>query len=145
MAANTQPIFSRLGNISTNNGTGMSQKMGTSAVSDSDGTSTQAVLVFTADPTNGSFLQKLRWKALGTNTASVARMWINNGGTPATAANNAFYGEMSLPGTTAILTAMTIDLDYPMNIALPAGFRVYVGCATAVAAGWVCVAVGGNY
>lgn len=145
MAANTQPIFSRLGSISTNNGTGMSALFGTSASGDYTGASANHVLVFTADPTNGSFVSRLRFKAGGTNVASVARIYINNGGAATTATNNAFYGEMTMPATTASNTNATIDLDYLMNLALPAGFRIYVGYGTAVAAGWVCTAVAGIY
>jgi hypothetical protein len=32
-----------------------------------------------------------------------------------------------------------------MNFALPAGFRIYVGLGTAVAAGWVVTAIAGDY
>ena len=90
MTANTAPIFSKLGEIDGSN-TGI----GTSIVSDYDGTGANNVLVFTADATNGGFLQRLRFKARGTNAVSVARVYINNGSTPGTAANNYFYGEFS--------------------------------------------------
>jgi hypothetical protein len=102
-------------------------------------------LIFTADATNGSFIQRIRFKAGGTNTASVARIMLNNGSTPGTAANNCFYGEVSLPGTTAIATAATIDIDYPMGFALPPAFRIYFGLGTTVAAGWCATVIGGNY
>jgi hypothetical protein len=84
-------------------------------------------------------------KSLGTNVAAVLRIFINNGSTPGTAANNTFYGEVSLPATTASTTAGTVEVDYPMNVRLPAGFRVYAGLGAAVAAGWNCVAVAGQY
>jgi hypothetical protein len=38
-----------------------------------------------------------------------------------------------------------VEIDYPVNMAIPAGFRIYMGLATAVAAGWVATCVGGNY
>lgn len=144
MAANTDPIYSRLGDVSSNGTTGMTSTM-TTATGDYTGVSANHVLVFTADSTNGGFIQKLRFKAIGTNTASVARIYINNGSTAGTAANNSFYGELSLPATTASNTAATIDIDYPMGLAINPSFRVYVGLGTTVAAGWVCVAVGGKY
>ena len=59
--------------------------------------------------------------------------------------NNWFYGEISLPATTAIATAATIDIDYPMNLALDAGQNIIVGLGTTVAAGWVVQAIGGDY
>ncbi len=144
MPGNADPIYSRRGQVSSNGTTGMTTSI-TTATGDYTGASANHVLVFTADSTNGSFVQRLRFKALGTNTASVARIYLNNGSVNTTAANNSFYGELSLPATTAINTAATSDIDYPMNVALPAGFRIYVGVATTVAAGWVVTPVAGDY
>lgn len=145
MAANTAPIYSIRGDSSVNNATTMPSTFTTAAADYTGATATNNKLVFTADATNGGFLQRLRFKALGTNTASVARVFINNGSANTTAANNAFYGEISLPATTAIATAATVEIDYPMNFALKPGFTIYVGLGTTVAAGWVCTAVGGQY
>ena len=144
MAANTAPIFTLQGEVATNGTTGMSQ-MVLNAANDYTGIDVDVTLVFTADATNGSFVQRLRFKAGGTNTASVARIYLNNGSAPGTATNNAFIGEVSLPATTAIATAATVDIDYPLNIALPPAFRIYFGLGTAVAAGWCCTAFAGNY
>lgn len=96
MAANNDPIYSKAGSIATNGSTGMSQ-MVLNAANDYTGIDADVTLAFTADSTNGSYVQRLRFKAGGTNTASVARIYINNGSTNGTAANNAFYGEVSLP------------------------------------------------
>ena len=144
MPANLDPIYSRVGDVTNNGTTGMNQLV-TAAANDYTGISANNSLIFTADATNGGFVQRIRFKAGGTNTASVARIYINNGSTPSTATNNVFYGEISLPGTTATIVAGTIELDYPMNIALPAGFRLYFGLGTAVAAGWVATVVAGKY
>lgn len=141
---NRLPIYTRVGDITTNGTTGMSQ-MVLNAANDYTGIDADVTLVFTADATNGGMVERLHFKAGGTNTATVARIYINNGSTPGTASNNAFFGEASLPATTASATAATPEVDYPMNVALPPGFRVYFGLATAVAAGWCCVAVGGKY
>jgi hypothetical protein len=115
------------------------------AATDYTGIDADTSLIFTADATNGSFIQRIRFKAGGTNTASVARIYINNGSAPTTATNNTFYGEVSLPATTAIATAATVEIDYPMGFAIPAGFRIYFGLATAVAAGWVATCISGDY
>jgi hypothetical protein len=147
-AVNQKPIFTKQGDVSSNAGIVVTANMGPvmlTATGDYTGVSGNHKLVFTADTTNGGFVQRLRFKALGTNTASVARIFINNGGDPTIAKNNAFYGEQSLPGTTANALAATIDVDYPMNIALNPGFRVYVGLGTTVAAGWGCMPVAGLY
>jgi hypothetical protein len=246
MAANTSPIFSAHGDFQSGGTL-------TTAAADYTGLNINNNVLFTADPTNGSFVQKVRFKALGTNTASVARIYINNGksrlasplaavsgtptGTPSatggllragnyfakivaidqygsqTAAstetasvavtgatgsiawnwtavtgaesykiyvgpvtggqltyftattntftqvaaigtrdslngsilNNFFFGEIALPATTGIQTTSTLDLEYPLNIALPPGFRILCGLGTTVAAGWHVTAVGGDY
>ena len=258
MAANTAPIFSRLGAIE---GGGVL----TTAAADYTGVSANNQFVFDAEEVNGSFLQKLRFKALGTNVATVARIYINHGslnqasahvtranapsGTPSTTGgtlqagnyfamvqpldqyggvpnaglptslslessvvattgttssinwtwtavtgaasyrlfvgniaggqyayfvtttnsyvqttptlstgtdlrlgnpldyiqNQTFFGEISLPATTASASAATPDIDYPMNIALPPAHRVLVGLGTTVAAGWAVTGIGGNY
>jgi hypothetical protein len=144
MPANSDPIFSRLGDVSSNGTTGMATAIVT-ATGDYTGVSANHQLVFTADATNGGFIQRLRFQATGTNTASVARIYINNGSTNATATNNTFYGQVSLPGTTAINTAATTEIDYPMGFAINAGFRIYVGLGTTVAASWIVTAIGGKY
>lgn len=144
MAANTSPIFTLLGDVSTDSGTGMSAAI-TAAAADYTGISANNRLVFTANATNGGFVQRLRFKAIGTNVAAVMRIYLNNGSANTTATNNSFYGEVSLPATTAITTAATAEIDYPINVALPPGFRIYVGLGAAVAAGWVVTAIGGEY
>ena len=144
MAGNIDPIYSKAGSVSNNASTGMNQLVLTAA-NDYTGISANTSLIFTADATNGSYVQRIRFKAGGTNVASVARIFINNGAAATTATNNVFYGELALPATTAIATTSTLDLDYPLNFALPAGFRIYMGLGTTVAAGWVCTVIAGNY
>lgn len=143
MPGNSDPIYSRIGDTSANGTTGMPVHAIT-ATGDFTGVSANHVLIHTAG-TNGSYVQRIRCKAEGTNTASVLRVYINNGSTNATATNNAFYGEISLPATTLINTSSTVDVDYPMNVALPSSFRIYVGLGTTVAAGWMCSAIAGQY
>lgn len=250
---NSDPIYSRTGAI----GQAMSL---TTAAADYTGVSPYNREVFNADASNGGYLQRLRFKAKGTNVASVARIYIGRGnananfavaptaptGTPSatggtmitgnyygmviaigpglsqsvigafstvaavssatgvgsiawtwtavpgavsyrlyvspwstattyatfatayfTSATNSFtqtamvedkgiyddptvgnmflYDEVSLPATTAIATAATVTVDFPMNMALPAGYAVLVGLGTTVAAGWIVVGIGGAY
>ncbi len=144
MAANTAPIYSIKGDVSTNDGTTMQSVMLT-ATGDYTGASANHILVHTADATSGSYVRKLRFVAVGTNVATVARIYLNNGSVNTTAANNKLYGQMSLPATTASNTAATVELDYPLELALPAGFRIYVGVGTTVASGWSVTAVSGQY
>jgi len=141
MAGNATPIFSRIGAIG---GIG-STTLATVSAADYTGVGAQNILVFTSDATNGGFVQRIRLKAIGTNVAAVARIYINNGSANGTASNNVFYGEISLPATTATTTAATVDVDYPLNIALPAGYKLYVGLGATVAAGWVASVIAGAY
>ena len=145
MAANTAPIYSIKGSVQSDNSTGMAPTLTTAAADYTGATATNNKQVWAADATNGGFIQKIRFKAIGTNTASVGRIFINNGSANTTATNNTFIGEVSLPATTATNTAATADIDYPMNMALPAGFKIYVGLATTVAAGWTVTGIGGSY
>lgn len=101
--------------------------------------------IFTADATDGSRLDFIKVRALGTNVATVVRIWINNGAATTTAANNTLYLERSLSSTTVSQTAEQPDIILPLNISLPAGYRVYATFGTAVAAGFHLTAVGGDY
>jgi hypothetical protein len=75
MAANIAPIFSR---YADNDGGSIL----TTGASDFNGQNVNNLLVWAADKTNGGFIQKLRFKALGTNVTSTARIYINNGSNP---------------------------------------------------------------
>jgi hypothetical protein len=143
MAANKEPIFTRVPDVSTNNGTGMAQPI-TAAANDPTGVDADFALTHTAGD-EGSFLERIRFKSHGTNVASKALVIVNNGSTPGTLTNNVFFGEVSLPATTANAAAALIEIDYPTNLPLPPGFRVYVGLGTAVAAGWTAMGIGGQY
>lgn len=59
--------------------------------------------------------------------------------------SSALIGEISLPATTISATAALPDIEYPLNLAVPPGYGIYVGLGTAVAAGWQIVAIGGTY
>ena len=72
MSANASPMFTRVGAVQG----GVTL---TTAAADYTGKGILNSLIFQADPGNGSFLQKLRFKALGTNVASVARIYLNQG------------------------------------------------------------------
>lgn len=142
--ANTAPIYAVSGDVSNNDGTTFGAAI-TTATGDYTGASANHVLVHTADATNGSYVYRLRFTAIGTNVATVARIYFNNGSANTTAANNVIYGQQSLPATTASNTAATVEIDYPINAALPPGFRIYVGVGTTVASGWVVTAIAGQY
>lgn len=137
MAANTTPIFTNVPTVSWSGNL-------TSGTNNYDGTS-GSTLLFTADATDGSFVYKIMAEAAGTNVATVARFFINNGSTTGTAANNALIMQLSLPATTASSSGATQHMEIPVNLQLPAGYRLYVTIATTVAAGWNFSCFGGGY
>ena len=137
MPANTSPIFTINPDIQWVDAI-------TAANTTKDLTSGTIYLAFTAGA-NGSFVQRIRFRTLGTNVASVARVWINNGSTTGTAANNTLWDEISLPATTVIETSAQSNYELPLNFALPIGYTIYVTLGTAVAAGWDAIVIGGDY
>ena len=109
-----------------------------------DLTSGTAYLVFTAS-SSGGYVQRLRFRPLGTNVATVARVFINNGSATGTTANNALWDEISLAATTLSETSALSTYEVPLNFALPAGYRLFVTLGTAVAAGYTITCIGGKY
>lgn len=144
MTVNFKPIFTIEGDVSNNNGTGMNQLV-LNAAPDYTGIDADVSLVWTAHAVDGGYVKGIKAVAGGTNVATVARFYINNGSSPGTATNNTLFGQLSLPATTAINTAATAELYYPIEQSFPPGFRIYVGIATAVAAGWTFNAIAGQY
>lgn len=138
MPGNTTPIFSKVGDIQWINGIA-------TANTTTDLTSGTNYLAFTADATNGGYVQKIRFRALGTNVATVARIWINNGSSTGTAANNTLFDEISLAATTLSQTSALAIYEIPLNIALPPGYTIYITLGTTVAAGYCAQVIGGKY
>lgn len=137
MPANTSPIFTITPNIN------WAVSVNT-ANTTKDLTAGTIYLCFSAS-TNGSFVQRIRFRTLGTNVASVARVWINNGNSTGTAANNTLWDEISLPATNVTETTAQSNYELPLNFALPPNYTIYVTLGTAVAAGWDTIVIGGNY
>ena len=138
MPANTSPIFSRLADLQWNTA------IVTAANTAKDGTGTVAT-VFFADATNGGFVQKIIARPIGTNVATVLRIFVNNGSANTTAANNSLIAEMTLPATTLSEVAAQPDYVLPLNFALPAGYKLLATLGTAVAAGYQISSIGGKF
>ncbi len=141
MPANTNPIFSAKGAIQWN------PAILTAANTAKDGTGTVAT-VFTGNAAGnsaGNFVQKLVARALGTNVATVLRVFINNGAVNTTAANNSLIAEFTLPATTLSEVAAQPDFTVPLNFVVPAGYKLNCTLGTAVAAGYALTAIGGEY
>jgi hypothetical protein len=135
--ANTSPIFVK-------NAKNWFLTPGTAANTALDGTGTVATLM-TADATNGSYVNKIRVTHLGTNVATVLRIFINNGSANSTAANNALIKEIALPSNSLSQTAVSVAYEIPLNLPLAAGYKLNMTLGTAVAAGHMVEAEGGDF
>jgi hypothetical protein len=134
---NTKPIYSRSPQVEW----GAALNAANTA---KDGTGTVST-VFTADATNGGRVEKLKIRALGTNVATVLRIFVNNGSTNATAANNSLYHEATIAATTLSEVAQLADNEIFLNLALPPGYKILCTIGTVVAAGLQVTGVGGKY
>lgn len=134
---NTQPIY-------TSSGDTQWVVSATTANTTKDLTSGTIFTAFTASETGG-YVQRIRFKPLGANAATVARVWINNGGATTTAANNTLWDDISLPITSASEVAAQPTFELPLNMALPAGYKILVTLGTIVSAGYTITVIGGKY
>jgi hypothetical protein len=125
-APNTEPVFTRVADIQWVENI-------TAANTTFDLTSGTSYLAYTADATNGGYVTRARIKANPTNNfaATVVRFWLNNGAATTTAANSALIGELTFAATTASANTAQIDHDFPLGIAMPPGYRIYVTIGTA--------------
>lgn len=137
MAMNTAPVFTRMPSID------WATTTLTTANTALDGTGT--VHIAATAGANGEYVRDLRFRSLGTNVQTVARIFINNGGDNAVAANNILFDEITLPATTAAANAAIAPYVLPLNLGLPAGYRILVTLGTTVAAGYRVSAVGGDF
>lgn len=126
MAANTEPIFSRTPDVQW-------VESIVTAHNVIDLTSGTSYLVYTADATEGGWVEELRVKVNPANNsaATVVRFWLNNGSTTGTAANSCIIGELGLPATTTSATSPLPDFAYPVRKAIPAGYKIYATVGTA--------------
>ena len=141
MPANTAPIFSTKGAIQWN------PAILSTANTAKDGTGSVAIIFTgqTAGNAAGNFVQRLIARPLGTNVATVLRVFINNGSANTTAANNNLIAEVTLPATALSETSAQPDYVLPLNFVLPAGYKINCTLGTAVAAGFAVSVIGGEY
>lgn len=66
----------------------------------------------------------------GASTATVMRVWVNNGSVNTTATNNALIAELTVPTFTPSAVAALTGYELPINLVLPANYTIWVGTAT---------------
>lgn len=148
MPANLDPIFTRNGHIES--------VLVTAANTSSAGGGTIATDIFkafTADATNGSFVQRVRFIPVATTptttTATVGRVFISQQTSGATTSANTFLvGEVTLPAVAAgNASTAVIWFDVPLGFVIPAGYTILVTNHAAPAANtnWRALVIAGDY
>lgn len=106
-----------------------------------DNTALGNLLVYTVGA-NGGRVDKIIAKVAGTvgntpsgtSTATVMRVFVNNGSANTTAANNALIAEQTIAATAVSAVASTTGYEIILNLTLPAGYKIYCGLGTAIGA-----------
>jgi len=142
MASNTQPIYSGQADVQWGN----IPLVAANPAFDLSGSnlSTNTVIAMSAS-ISGSFIQKIRFKPSGSTTATVARIFIGNTGSPLTGSNVILFDEITLPAITVSANSAQPAFEIPMNFALPANYRILAALGTTTTGGWYVSAVGGSY
>jgi hypothetical protein len=145
MPANTSPIYSIVGatdSVASNN-TGLVVGPTANTALDGSGTLYKA---FTAGA-NGSYVQKMRFRPVGSPAATVCRVFISDSTTTGTT-DTWLYDEITLPAVTLSQTAATSVFELPMNFALDPNYLLYVTFGTSTGAagtGYSIVTIAGDY
>lgn len=145
MPANTSPIYSIVGatdSVATNN-SGLI--VGPTANTAQDGTGTLYKL-FTAGA-NGSYIQKIRFRPVGSPAATVCRVFISSSSTT-NATNTWLYDEITLPAVTVSQTAASSVFELPLNFAVDPNYLLYVTFGTSTGSagtGYSIVTIAGDY
>ena len=152
MSQNTSPIFSLVPIISAAQ---LTSSATANTKSDGSGTiGTDIFKVVTGDPTNGSFISKLRISSAASVAstamgASVIRIYLSNKTSGATSsADTWLFQELTAAANTADSSATpSIYYEVPINLALPPNYTLLVSIHAQPLANtlWQVVAVGGNY
>ena len=138
MAANTKPVYPRKGSIQW---TGWMTAANTAPDMDS-GT---VYLVYTADATEGSWVEEIVFRPTpaGNTTQTVARLFVNNGGVTTDPANNSLIDEIDLPASAVDANNAISGWVRKVRKMLDPAYRLYLVLGTASANGWKATAFGG--
>jgi hypothetical protein len=75
----------------------------------------------------------------------VLRLFVNNGSSNGTAGNNALVKEVAIAANTLSQTAESVAYEIPLQLPLAPGYKLNCTIGTAVAAGVMVHAEGGDY
>ncbi len=142
MVANTNPIYPLTPNMGLMNVLLTAAMTNTKAFDGTDATGAAKLEQVLLAGSNGTRVDSLQVQltstngatASGTTAATLVRFWLNNGSANTTATNNQLLGEMAIPATTvtALATAINPVFAVPVNISIPAGYKIFAGTTVAV-------------
>jgi hypothetical protein len=133
--ANTNPLFPLTPKI------GFGKVLTTNTATDGTGTT---VAIYTAG-SNGSRIDQITLEHLGTNIATVLRLFINNGASVGTATNNSLFYEATMAANTISQVAASIPVAFSPGLTLPASYVIYASVGTTIAAGIQVTITGGDF
>ena len=145
MAANTSPIYSIVGATDSTASNNSGTVSGPTANTSLDGSGT-LIKAFTAG-TNGSYIQKIRFRPVGSPAATVCRVFISSSSTTSATATW-LYDEITLPAVTVSQTAASSVFELPLNFAIEASYLLYVTFGTSTGSagtGYSIVTIAGDY
>lgn len=145
MPANTSPIYSIVGATDSVASNESGLVVGPTANTSQTGSGT-LYKAFTAGA-NGSYVQKMRFRPVGSPAATVCRVFISSSSTTGTTATW-LYDEITLPAVTVSQTAASSVFELPLNIALDPNYLLYVTFGTSTGAagtGYSIVTIAGDY
>ena len=145
MPANTSPIYSITGATDSVAANNSGLIVGPTANTAQDGSGTLYKL-FTAGA-NGSYIQKIRFRPVGSPASTVCRVFISTS-TTTNATNTWLYDEITLPAVTLNQAAATSVFELPLNFAIEANYLLYVTFGTSTGSagtGYSVVAIAGDY
>jgi hypothetical protein len=145
MPANTAPIYSIVGAVDSVASNNSGLVVGPTANTALDGSGT-LYKAFTAGA-NGSYVQKMRFRPVGSPVATVCRVFISSS-TSTTTTATWLYDEITLPAVTVSQTAASSVFELPLNFALDPNYLLYVTFGTSTGAagtGYSVVTIAGDY
>jgi len=147
MASNRRPYFVKEPLVSISS-TGGANFIGPSSSSgivnqantafDGTGSLGTTLIEIATVPAEGAVLKQIVATHLGTNIATVVRIFINNGQSVASGSNNRLFNEFTMPANTASqTTASTRYVDDYINQdkTLPGGTKIYASSGQTLASG----------
>lgn len=145
MPANTSPIYSIVGATDSVASNESGLVVGPTANTSQTGSGT-LYKAFTAGA-NGSYVQKMRFRPVGSPAATVCRVFISSSSTTSATATWLF-DEITLPAVTVSQTAASSVFELPINVALDPNYLLYVAFGTSTGSsgtGYSVVTIAGDY